>query len=188
MVKRIFITVLLLCVCSIPAVAKEMAGVAIDEQVTQTNGTVLQFNGAGIRSKFMFKVYLAMLYLENPQGDSGAVIGDPGGKQLIMHFLYSKVGKDDLVEAWNAGFSANGSPDQLESLKAEIAQFNEMFETVKKGDRIFLDYVPGEGTTVSINTAQKGTIAGKEFNDLLLSIWLGEKPVGKDLRKGLLGN
>jgi hypothetical protein len=41
---------------------------------------------------------------------------------------------------------------------------------------------------VSINTTEKGTIAGKDFNDLLLSIWLGDKPVGEKLRKELLGN
>jgi hypothetical protein len=33
----------------------------------------------------------------------------------------------------------------------------------------------------------KGMIEGKPFNDLLLSIWLGEKPVSKALRDDLLG-
>ena len=82
---------------------------------------------------------------------------------------------------------AVGSADQLGALKKEIAAFNEMFDTVTKGDRIVLDYAPGAGTTVLINSEQKGTIAGKEFNDLLLSIWLGDKPISKKLRDGLLG-
>ena len=63
-------------VCSTAIAVVSLAGVAIDEQVTQTNGTVLQFNGAGIRSKFMFKVYLAMLYLEaarTSQGGEGCI-------------------------------------------------------------------------------------------------------------------
>lgn len=187
MMRTFYVAVLLVWLFCCPAAATEMAGVAIDEQITQTDGTVLQFNGAGIRSKFVIKVYLAMLYLENPSSDRDQVIGDPGAKQLIMHFLYKEVGKDDLVEAWNAGFTGNGSAEQLETLKAEIAQFNAMFDTVKKDDRIVLDYIPETGTTVSINSTQKGTIAGKEFNDLLLSIWLGDKPVGKKLRDGLLG-
>ena len=173
--------------CS-PATAKEIAGVAIDEQITQADGTVLKLNGAGIRSKFVVKVYIAMLYLENPGSDRDQVIGDPGAKQLIMHFLYKEVDNDALVEAWNDGFTGNGTDEQLDKLKSEIAQFNSLFDTVKKGDRIVLDYVPGKGTTVSINTTEKGTVAGKEFNDLLLSIWLGDKPVGKELRKALLGN
>lgn len=185
---RIFIVTIMLFsfLCS-TAAAREVAGVAIDEQVTQADGTVLQLNGAGIRSKFVVKVYVAMLYLENPGSDRDQVIGDPGAKQLIMHFLYKEVDKEALVEAWNDGFNGNGTAEQLESLKADIAQFNDLFDTVKKGDRIVLDYVPGEGTTVSINANKKGTIAGKEFNDLLLSIWLGDKPVGEKLRQALLG-
>lgn len=99
MVARIIITALILLFVSCPISAKEIAGVAIDEQISQSDGTTLHFNGAGIRSKFVFKVYLAMLYLENPNKDRQAMISDSGSKQLIMHFLYKKVGKDDLVEA-----------------------------------------------------------------------------------------
>ena len=185
--RKLIVLAMLCGVIGSPAVAKEIAGVTIDEQITQTNGTVLQLNGAGIRSKFVVKVYIAMLYLENPGSDRDQVISDPGAKQLIMHFLYKEVDKDALVEAWNDGFNGNGTAEQLDALKAEIAEFNGLFETVKKGDRIVLDYVPDKGTTVSINAAEKGTIAGKEFNDLLLSIWLGDKPVGEKLREALLG-
>ena len=187
MVRRLLWTAVLLLVCANPASAREMAGVAIADQVSQADGTVLQFNGAGIRSKFVVKVYLAMLYLENPHHDSQAVIADPGAKQLIMHFLYKKVGKEDLVEAWNAGFTGNGSPAQLESLQAEIDSFNAMFDEVKKDERVVLDYIPGTGTVVTINNAEKGIIPGKEFNDLLLAIWLGDKPVTTKLREALLG-
>ena len=186
---RILISLAMLCclLCS-SAVARELAGVTIDEQISQVDGTVLQLNGAGIRSKFVVKVYVAMLYLENPGNDRDQVIDDAGAKQLIMHFLYKEVDKDVLVEAWNDGFAGNGTAEQLASMKSEIAEFNGLFDTVKKGDRIVLDYVPGTGTIVSINATDKGTIAGKEFNDLLLSIWLGDKPVAKKLRQELLGN
>lgn len=63
-----------------------------------------------------------------------------------------------------------------------------MFDTVKAGDRVVLDYIPEKGTVVSIRGEQKGTIAGKPFNDLMLSIWLGDKPVGEKLHANLLGN
>ena len=186
--RRILATAMLCFLLCSPAAAREIAGVTIDEQITQADGTVLQLNGAGIRSKFVVKVYVAMLYLENPGTDRDKVIADPGAKQLIMHFLYKEVDRDALVEGWNDGFTGNGTDEKLDKLKSEIAQFNSLFDTVRKGDRIVLDYVPEKGTTVSINATEKGTVAGKEFNDLLLSIWLGDKPVGKELRKGLLGN
>jgi hypothetical protein len=184
---RVFLGAVLMLMMSNPVAAREMAGVDIEDQVSMADGTVLQFNGAGIRSKFVFKIYLAMLYLENPSNDRDQVISDPGAKRLIMHFLYSEVGKDVLVEAWNAGFSGNGTAGQLASLSTEIERFNAMFDTVKKGDRIVLDYVPGTGTVVTVGSVEKGTIPGKEFNELLLSIWLGDKPVGEKLRDALLG-
>lgn len=169
------------------ALADEMAGVPLVDQITQESGTVLQLNGAGIRSKFVIKVYVGMLYLENQNSDAAAVISDTGAKQLILHFLYKEVEKEKLVSAWNEGFNGNGSSEQLEKLNSEIELFNSYFETVKKGDRIVLDYIPDTGTVVTVAGQQKGTIPGKEFNDLLLSIWLGEKPVTEKLRDGLLG-
>jgi len=175
---------LLLCV---QAHAREIAGVEFPETLTQADGTELQLNGVGIRSKFVFKIYAAGLYLKEKQSDAKAVLAGKGGKRMVMHFLYSEVGKDDLVEAWIEGFEGNGTQSQLSALSTEIDSFNEMFDTVREGDRIILDYMPEVGTAVVIRDEQKGVIKGKEFNDLLLSIWLGEKPVTKDLRSKLLG-
>ena len=184
-------SVILLTVCmlllSLPAGAREIADVDVAETVVQTNGTTLHLNGAGIRSKFFFKIYIAALYLENINPDAAQVIESDGGKRMAMHFLYDEVDKDDLVEAWNDGFSGNGSPAQLADLSGQIAAFNALFDTVKSGDSIILDYIPGAGTSVSIRGENKGMVAGKPFNDLLLSIWLGKEPVSGDLRDDLLG-
>lgn len=187
MIARILMVLVLMCACAVSSQAKEIAGVDVADQITRDDGTKLQLNGAGIRSKFVFKVYLAMLYLENPSDQAQQVISDDGAKQLIMHFLYKEVAGDDLVEAWNEGFNNNGSSEQLAALGDEIASFNALFDTVKSGDRIVLDYSEATGTRVIIRGEQKGVIAGKAFSDLLLSIWLGDKPVGAELRAALLG-
>lgn len=172
---------------SLPAGAKEIASVEMVEELTQADGTMLRLNGAGVRSKFFFKIYVAALYLEDNSSEASVVLGDDGGKRLVMHFLYDEVEKDDLVEAWNDGFEENGTPAQLAELSDRITAFNALFDTVKSGDRIILDYIPETGTSVAIRGEQKGLIEGKPFNDLLLSIWLGEEPVGEDLRDNLLG-
>lgn len=187
MLRLASIVVMVLMVCTPMAGAVEIAGVNVPETVSQEDGTQLQLNGAGIRSKFIFKVYIAQLYLKEKATDSAAVIQPDTGKRMTMHFLHSEVGKDSLVGAWNDGFKGNGSKEQLDNLKSQIETFNAMFETVKEGDQILLDYVPGKGTIVSIKGSQKGVIPGKVFNDLLLSIWLGKKPVTQDLKNSLLG-
>ena len=63
-----------------------------------------------------------------------------------------------------------------------------MFTDAKKGEIIILDYAPENGTKVIIAGVEKGVIPGKDFNDAMLSIWLGDKPVSKDLKAKLLGS
>ena len=62
-----------------------------------------------------------------------------------------------------------------------------MFETAHEGDVILLDYVPGTGTSVTINGTKIGTIPGEDFNQALLAVWLGDKPADDGLKEGMLG-
>jgi hypothetical protein len=179
--------VLLIVFLAAPVTAMEIGGVNLADEVVQSDGTSLKLNGAGIRSKFFFKIYVGALYLQAPSSDSGEVINSDAGKQVYMHFLYDEVDKEDLVEAWNDGFEANGSAAQLAELAPQIESFNTMFDSVKSGDVIVLDYQPNSGTSVTIRGKQIGRVAGKPFNDLLLSIWLGPEPVTDDLRDEMLG-
>lgn len=182
---RLFILCCLL-LCSLPAQAKEIAGVMVQETLHTKDGVVLQLNGAGIRSKFFFDIYIAELYLEQPTSNVDEVIANSGHKRILMHFLYDEVGKDKLIEAWNEGFAGNNNAEEVIALQSRIDQFNSMFEDVKKGDVIELDFVPEQGTKVTLAKQEKGVIPGKDFNDALLRIWLGEKPVNKGLKEKLL--
>jgi hypothetical protein len=169
------------------AVAREIAGVTVDESIKTGDGVELKLNGAGIRSKFFFDIYIAELYMENPATTSAEVIAAPGGKRMVMHFLYDEVGRDKLVEGWDEGFAENTTAEGFAAIKERALAFNSYFVDVKKGDQVILDFRPGTGTTVSIAGQEKGTIPGKDFNDALLNIWLGEKPVTSSLRAELLG-
>jgi len=185
---RIINVLMLIVLFSTPVFAREIADVKIPELVTVGEGMALHLNGAGIRYKFFFKIYIAELYMEHPATDVQKVIKDDGRKRVVMHFVYSEVDKDKLVEGWNEGFHGNLSPQQFAALQDKINRFNGMFDTVKSGDEIFLDYIPGIGTEVRIRGQKKGVIAGKDFNDALLAIWLGKEPVSDELRQELLGN
>ncbi len=166
-----------------PVAGFEIAGVTIPESLN----TDLQLNGAGIRSKFFFKIYIAELYLEHPSTDANTILETSGHKRMTMHILYDKVGKEKLTDGWNAGFSSNLSPEELTNLSEKIKQFNELFIDVHEGEEIVLDYIPGSGTTVSIAGNIMGSVEGADFNRALLSIWLGKEPVGEKLRDELLG-
>lgn len=183
--------VFLVCFCllfALPVAAMEIAGVSVPDSIKTDDGVTLSLNGAGIRTKLFFDIYIAQLYLEKPATETKDVLAADNHKRVIMHFLYEKVEKAKVVEVWNEGFLSNTNPEQLAELKGRINQFNAMFTDVKKDDVVILDYVPGSGTKVIVAGAEKGVIQGKDFNDALLSIWLGESPISKDLKAKLLGS
>ncbi len=186
-VMRVLFLAFLMVFLVNPLWAKEIEGVVVEEQLLSESGATLHLNGTGIRKKLFFKIYIAALYLANRSADASAVIADDGEKRIVMHFLYDEVGKDKLVEGWNEGFAANHTEEALGLLQSRIDSFNAMFdEDVVAGDVIVFDYLPQTGTRVTIKGNVKGVVEGKDFNDALLAIWLGDKPVGSDLKKGLL--
>lgn len=174
---------LFLLLFSTPAMGLEIEGISIPE----TLNSDLLLNGAGIRSKFFFKIYIAELYLEHPATKASAILDTPGRKRMTMHMLYDEVAREKLIDGWNDGFSGNLTAEQLKTLNPEIQQFNDLFIDVHKGEEIILDYTPGQGTAVFIAGQHRGVITGADFNRALLSIWLGKSPINEDLRAALLG-
>jgi len=185
-IRFIFFSLLLLFFLSTNGYAQEVAGVNVPEQVTLTN-TTLKLNGVGVRSKFFFKIYVGALYLPQKTQDAEAAINMDGPKRISMHFLYKKVEKEKLVEGWVDGFKNNHTDEQFEALKTKLEAFNELFVTVKRGDRIELDYLPETGTQVRMNDQIKGSIPGRAFYSALLRVWLGEKPADSGLKEAMLG-
>lgn len=185
MFRTVLVAIFILIAPSLHAV--EISGVTVEDNITTQSGTVLTLNGAGMRTKFFFDIYLAELYLETPSASVDEILSSDKYKRIVMHFFYSEVDKESLVEAWNDGFVANLSEKEIASLQNKINAFNLMFDSaVKEGEQIILDYSPSSGTTVTIAGVEKGVVEGRDFNSALLSIWIGNKPVAKDLRNRLL--
>jgi hypothetical protein len=166
--------------------AKEVAGVTLPETIT-LDSKPLVLNGAGIRSKFFVKVYVGALYLPARTRGAETILRGTGPVAMHMHFLHSEVSKEKLVSAWKEGFEANLDAAERDRLGARIERFNGLFRTVRKGEVIRLDYLPGAGTTVSINNETRGVIEGEDFMQAWLRIWLGREPADAGLKQGLLG-
>jgi hypothetical protein len=144
-------------------------------------------NGAGVRTKMMFKVYVAALYLAQKTGDASAAIGDTGNKRVSMHFL-RELSSEKLMHAMQEGFEANNSAAEMTAIDAQFKAFKQLMasaKAVKEGDVITLDYV-AQATNVSLNGKALGSVDGAAFNQALLRVWLGEKPVDASLKKAML--
>jgi len=83
--NRIFLAGLL-CVFALPISAAEVAGVKVGDNA-QVGAQTLVLNGAGIRSKWMFKVYVGALYLPQKQASAEAIIADERVHRVALHML-----------------------------------------------------------------------------------------------------
>jgi len=171
------------------ASAREVAGISIPEKITLANQQILSLNGAGIRTKFFFDIYVGALYVTQPGlKTTEAVLANTEAKRISMHFLYDEVSKEKLNTGWQDGFELNQDEAQMKKLKQRLNQFKALFITVKKGGVIEIDYIPGKGTQVTINTVVKGNIAGNDFHQALMKVWLGNEPADWGLKDALLGD
>jgi len=164
--------------------AGTLANVTLPDSV-QAGGKTLVLNGMGLRSKMMFKVYVGGLYLEQKSADASAIIKADAPKRVVMHFMRD-VSKNQMTDAYKEGFE-NNAPDAMKTMKGEIDRFLAALEAIKEGQEMSVTYVPGTGTTLTINGQEKLTIAGPGFAQALFSVWLGPKPPNESLKKGLLG-
>lgn len=164
----------------------EVGGVRVDDK-TSIAGQELMLNGAGIRTRLVFKVYVAALYLPRRASELPAVLAQaPRRIQLTM---LRELSADQFVDALNEGLEANNSPTELAAVKAQTDQLlgiMKAFKEVKEKDVIALDFVDG-ATRISWNGDTKGSISGAAFNQALTRIWLGDKPAQPDLKQALLG-
>ncbi len=182
----IIITLVFLVAVSTTGMAKTYKGVTMPGIVT-ISGKTCQLVGMGLRKKFFFKIYVGGLYMEHPTHKPGRVLDDLGIKRVVMHFLYGEVSAKKMQGAWTEGFKANLG-ERYSSLKSKIDLFNALFtEPVRRGDEVWVTYLPGRGTQVIFKGKVKGVIPGKDFMKAVFSVWFGKVPADSHLKWGMLG-
>jgi hypothetical protein len=167
----------------------ELEGVKL-EASAQVGGAALQLNGAGVRTRAIFKVYVAALYVPQKAADAAALLAQKGARRVAITMLRT-VDAETFAGALNDGLRANHNDAQFAAMKAQIEALNATLKAVgeaKKGDLIHIEFAPETGTRVTVNGQSRGSaIAGEDFFTAILRIWLGEKPVDGGLKKGMLG-
>jgi hypothetical protein len=176
----------LLLALALPLQAAEVAGVKFDDKVRVAD-TDLALSGAGLREKFIFDVYAMALYVKDPKADR---VTQPGAKRVAIHMLRD-VDADTFTKALVDGMRPNHDEATMKALEPRIAELGAtmaQLKEAKKGMAITLDWLPAAGTQVTVDGNPAGApIAGEDFYQALLRIWLGEHPVQSDLKKALLG-
>ncbi len=180
------LSAVLVCLTFIaPASAKEVAGIDVAETL-KANDTILQLNGAGLREKWVFDVYVGGLYLESTNNNANDIISTDAAMAVQLIMLRDVDGKD-MADAIFEGFEAALNGD-TSALDAKIKTFLKVFGSeAAEGNVYTMVYSPNEGVKISINGEYHSTVSGFDFKKALFAIWLGDKPAQDTLKEAMLG-
>ncbi len=168
--------------------AADVGGVRLDESV-QVAGHQLQLNGAGVSSRLIFKIYAIGLYLQAPRRTPEAVLTSHGPRRVFIRLLRdvtSEEFEDAVISklADTAPQDAGLAEHMLRLGKAIASQP----QGLRRGDLLTLDWIPGTGTVVALNSRPlTPPLRDITFYNALLNIWLGENPADNHLKNVLLG-
>ncbi|WP_053076537.1 chalcone isomerase family protein [Caenimonas sp. SL110] len=174
------------------AQSQTVSGVKYDD-ASDVRGAKVTLNGAGIRYKAIFKVYTAGLYLPRKAGSTEEVLAMPGAKRMNITMLRD-IDSGELGKLFSRGMEDNMDKAAFSKLVPGVLRMSQLFsecKALKAGESFMIDWVPGVGTVISINSAkcfqQTEPFKEPEFYNALLRIWLGPSPADWKLKDALLG-
>ncbi|MCZ2405575.1 MAG: chalcone isomerase family protein [Burkholderiales bacterium] len=178
-----------LCWTGAAHAAVEIAGVKVEDTIT-VGGTKLQLNGAGIRYKGPFKVYVGDLYTTRPVKSLDELIAAPGPKRLSMTFV-REINSGEFGKLLTRGIEDNVSRQELSKIIPGMIKMGDIFAANKSfvpGDVCALEWDPAKGLSIWA----KGKLQSEPFQDpaffrALMSIWFGQSPADWKLKEELLG-
>lgn len=159
------------------------------EDTAQVGNQNLKLNGAGVRVKVFFKVYVAALYLPELKSTTPDVLALPGAKRVHI-VMMRDLSNDDFSQAFMDGLRNNLDISERSKLIKPMIAFGQMFSLVgnlKKGDTMNFDWIPGTGVVSQLNGVKIGeAITDPSFYNSVLKIWLGNKPADAALKTKML--
>jgi len=149
--------------------------------------------GTGLRTRTMLnvKVYAIGLYADDAalKGPLAAFKGKTDGRDFAQQLVWG-----DFRRQVTMKFLRGVTADQIqgafrEVLKADAARtsaFVAYFPATREGEEYTLRWEPGQGLLTTVAGQAKPPINDKEFAAAVFGIWLGDKPIQDDIKKGLL--
>ena len=186
---RRFACAALLLLASFGATAARIDEFNFDDQA-RLAGTELVLNGVGLRSVAWLKGFAAGLYLREKATAPAGALSQTGPKRLQMKMILD-VETKEFIKAFDKSLNRNNTESERAALKDRVGQFNRILEqigVIRKGDVVNLDFIPGKGLILSVNGMPRGRpVAGEDLYASLLKVFIGDRPVDKKLKAGLLG-
>jgi Chalcone isomerase-like len=150
--------------------------------------------GTGLRTRTFLKVkvyaiglYVADSALSGPLAAFKGQTTSPAFYKALIETDFPKVVRLKFVRDLGADQIQDSMREALSKAdKARVDQFVSYFPAIKTGDECVLRWAPGGPLETIMAGVPKPPIADKAFASALFGVWLGDKPIQDDIKKGLV--
>jgi hypothetical protein len=143
--------------------------------------------GAGVRSKWMFNVYVMAAYSEGGKCDASAIVKTDEVKYLRLDLLRN-VSAEKMASTIGGSFGEHMPKNASAELQAQRKTFEAYFkDECTKGTTLEFTYTPGVGTSLKQNGKDLGPpLAGAGFMQVLWDIYFGPETCCSSLKEEIL--
>jgi hypothetical protein len=171
------------------AFGKDIGGFKIDDTARVANQNLV-LNGAGIRYKAIFKVYIGGLYLTEKKSSLVDVAALPTAKRMTILFMRD-IDSEQFGNNFVHALKQSLTVDERIKIVDQMLKLGDMFSKTpefKKSDVLTCDWIPGSGTLIQLNGKKiMDVLPDILFYNALLKIWLGDHIAQDSLKRQLLG-
>jgi len=180
--------ILVLCLGSVGVQAAKFEGQTFDDKLLLDNQPLV-LNGMGLRGVAWIKAFVVGMYLPARTTDGVKAMAMPGPKRLQLRIMLSAPSKE-LSKAVRGGVRKNELPEQQALLSSRVEALGKSIDSIgdlSPGDVLDLDFIPNKGTQIRYNGKVVGAyVAGEDFYRSVMKIFVGDRPVDKRMKAGLL--
>lgn len=174
-----------------PAQALTLHDMDFPEQLEATaDSPELFLRGAAVRRVYgMVDTYVGLLYTADNNLSHDELISADKARRMVFHVTSSRVSARRFTNAIEEGLALNISEEDMQAIAPRVQELTQLFNhRFVEGTVGSIEWVPAaQHSRIVIDGEVRGTVPGKDLNDALLRIWIGERPVSERFKREVLG-
>lgn len=148
-----------------------------------------KLNGMAIHSELGKEQFVAAVYAETLTSDARQLILSNEDKAMEIRVLTDTIYARRFNRMWIEGIAINAGSREMEKHAQDLASFSNMMRIkLRAGDVLRIERNSENGTSITINGIELGSIDDPALFDLLLRTWVGPVPLSSDFKEALLGS
>lgn len=144
-------------------------------------------NGLAIHHDLGKERFIAGLYADTLTNSAESLFNNSETRRMEMRIVTKRYSTRRLNSMWIEGMAVNNPSTALTAQAENMVTFANILRVkLIAGDILTIDSIPGQGTTVSVNSVELGQINDENFFNMLLRTWVGPVPLSSEFRTALL--